>query len=294
VVGRQMDLDDVLNDCRVPEDEELRREVVEDISCPGCGDSIDAWYEVGIRFNFEIEHERAIERAERRFGPGLRAFAAFLEQFPMLGASHPLGRRILREIGDFPKRLLEQATWYRARRIESGREFFSEDMRLPERDSVLSPGRFNHLGQAHWYLASSADTAACEVLDKGEKIVWVQKWIVGPIEPILDLVRFGADDAEPVTDVRAKDLPLLAAAMIFGGHLNRPADRKRGWRPEYFIPHYVSDAAKNAGFKGIRFDSRRGAGLNLVIFDSAASVTPDGKPELFNLETAFEDSAFEY
>ena len=119
VVGRRTDLDEVLDTCGVPEDEDFREEVVAGICCPGCGDSIDAWPEVGIRFDFETAHERAIKRAERRFGPKLYAFASFLETFPMLGASHPVGRRILKEIGAFPKARLKRGTWFRARRSKA-------------------------------------------------------------------------------------------------------------------------------------------------------------------------------
>ena len=41
---------------------------------------------------------------------------------------------------------------------------------------------------------------------------------------VLDLVGFGPDDPEPVSDSKVEELPLLATAMIFGGHLNRDVD----------------------------------------------------------------------
>ena len=165
-------------------------------------------------------------------------------------------------------------------------------MKIPDPDDVVSPGRFNHLGQAHWYLASSDYTAVAEVVEAEEEIAWLQKWMVGPIEPVLDIVRFGADDSVPLTDAKAEDLPLLAAAMIFGGHLNRPTDKKTGWKPEYFIPHYVADAAKRAGFKGIRFTSSKGLDVNLVIFERDVPIEADGGPELLDLKKYFKDSPF--
>ena len=122
------------------------------------------------------------------------------------------------------------------------------------------------MGQAHWYLASSEYAAAHEVLNKGEAIVWMQRWNVEQLDSILALVVFEPDDPDPVTDAQADDLPLLATAMIFGDHLNRDVDRTGGWKPEYFIPVYVADAAKHAGFKGIRFTSTHSfRDVNLVL-----------------------------
>jgi hypothetical protein len=291
VVGLCTDIEDVLNDCGVPEDDDFRSEVLSGVNCPGCGDSIDSWTEVGVRFAFEIEHDNAVERAGTRYDRKLCAFSEFLEKYPMLGAAHPMGRRILKEIGGFPRARLKRATWFRARRLGDGRELCPDDMRVPDPEkAIVSPGRFNHLGQAHWYLASSEYTAVSEVVDEGEDIAWLQKWIVNPVEPVLDLVQFGADDPFPVTDAKATDLPLLATAMIFGGHLNRPSDRRRGWKPEYFIPHFIADAAKSAGFRGIRFSSTRGLDVNLVIFDSDAPVEADGQPFLYNLKDLYCDT----
>ena len=292
VVGQRTDLSELLDTLGVPEGETFRGEVLEGIECPGCRDAISSWYEVGVRFPFEVDHERAIERAETRYGTKLRDFAEFLERLPMLGASHPLGRRILKEIGGFPKARLEPASWFRARRIKSGKRFTSDDLRIPDPSDVLSPGRFNHLGQAHWYLADNEYTAVAEVVGDGEEMAWLQKWQVGPIEPVLDLIVFGADDPVSRTDVPAKELPLLAAAMIFGGHLNRPVDRKKGWKPEYFLPHYVADAAKGAGFKGIRASSSRGAGVNLIAFDPGAPILADADPVILDLTTYFSSSPF--
>jgi hypothetical protein len=60
VKGHRMDLREVLDNCRVPENEEFRDEVITGLDCPGCGDSIGAWTDVGVRHDFELEHEDAI------------------------------------------------------------------------------------------------------------------------------------------------------------------------------------------------------------------------------------------
>ena len=123
-----------------------------------------------------------------------------------------------------------------------------------------------------------------EVVKEDEVIVWMQKWVVKGLERVLDLVVFGPDDPEPVSDSDAEALPLLATAMIFGGHLLQDVDRTTNWKPEYFIPIYVADAAKRAGFEAIRFSSSRSYGdPNLVVFSKDAVITADGKPFQFNL-----------
>lgn len=286
VIGKRIELEEVMDNCGVPlGDEDLREEILSGLVCPGCSDNLSEHYEVGVKFDFEIAHERAVDRATEEFGERLWDFARSLEN-PMLGANHEIGNRILGEIQSFPKACLEGSTWFRARRIEDGRELGVEDMRVPNPEQVaIPPGRFNHLGQAHWYLASSKYAAAQEVLDKGEAIVWMQRWTVERLDSILDLVVFGPDDPEPVTDAQVEDLPLLATAMIFGDHFKRDVDRRGVWRPEYFVPIYVADAAKHAGFKGIRFTSTRSyMEVNLVIFDSDAPVKGDGKPFMYNVK----------
>ena len=140
VIGNQTDIDEVLDGCGVPQDEELRHRVLADLNCPGCGDSLSAHHEVGVKFDFEIEHERAVDRAIEEFGDQLWEFAAFLEEYPMLGAAHPVGRLILDSIGSFPRTRLDESTWYRARRVNKhGRELGVDEMRVPDPRAVPVP-----------------------------------------------------------------------------------------------------------------------------------------------------------
>ncbi len=43
--------------------------------------------------------------------------------------------------------------------------------------------------------------------------------------------------------------------------------RDSPWKPEYFVPRYIADCAKEAGFRAIRFRSARAFGTNLVVFE---------------------------
>jgi hypothetical protein len=102
-----------------------------------------------------------------------------------------------------------------------------------------------------------------------------------------DLLSFSADDPRRISDARVEDIPLLGVAIIFDGFLSRPAER--GWKPEYLVPHFVMDAAKLAGFAGIRHESAKDRGINLVIFDPEAPLLAINAPEKMRLNDPARD-----
>ena len=274
------------------------------LKCSNCHGSIDEWDDIGIKPNYQVEEDAAVEYATRRWGKKLTDFSAFLATYPMLGATHPVGKRILQEIDKFRKLTLPEGVWFRGRRIDAaGRKFTPDDLRVPDPSTVaIGVGRFNHHGQPHWYLAEHERTALEEVLDPGETLAWVQRWKVAELSDVLDLVleRRGFEffesflaDAEVAAGVvggaRISELPVLALAMMWGQHLDRPVDRKAGWKPEYFVPLFVMDAAKYRGFRGIRYTSVDGDGVNLVIFDRDAPVSNVGDPEIRELKDPAQD-----
>jgi RES domain len=278
--------------------------VVTLLKCSNCHGSIDEWDDIEIKPAHEVEEDAAVEYASRRWGKKLTDFAAFLATYPMLGAAHPVGKRILQEIDKFRKVTLPEAVWFRGRRIDAaGRKLTPADLRVPDPTTVaIGIGRFNHHGQAHWYLAEQERSALEEVLDPGETLAWVQRWRVTEMADVLDLVlerrgfeffeSFLADEeaaAGVVGGARADELPVLALAMMWGQHLDRPVDRQAGWKPEYFVPLFVMDAAKYRGFRGIRYTSVHGGGINLVIFDRDAPVTNVGDPEIRELKDLAHD-----
>jgi hypothetical protein len=276
----------VAHTVEVPED--LCDDVMSLVRCPQCGSDVHEWGEVGTEWPFEAAHRETIEAARRRWDKKLNDFASFLEKTPGLGAIHPIGKRLMKEIGRFEQVDLSEGVWYRARRDEGGRTFTTDDLRVPDPATIpIDIGRWNHPGQAHWYLADDPDGAMAEVLKRGEQIAWVQKWQIASIGRVLDLLSFGADDPYPVSDATVHSMPLLAVAMIFGGYLNRPADGN--WKPEYLVPQFVLDAAKHAGFTGIRCQSAKHGGINLVIFDRNSPITAIGIPEKMQLHDPARD-----
>jgi hypothetical protein len=96
ISGRPADLRDLLMNHRVPED--LQDEVVSRLRCPRCDSPLEARQEVGTKYAFEQQHEATVERALRKYREQLFEFDGFLRKFPMLGATHPFGKKILGEL----------------------------------------------------------------------------------------------------------------------------------------------------------------------------------------------------
>jgi hypothetical protein len=305
--GDRTDVQDFLAwTLRVPDN--MVESVARLLECGHCGNQIDRWDDFGVKPGYQVAEEVAIEKADRRWGKKLTDFGAFLEQYPMLGAASPVGRRILKEIDRFPRITIPEREWFRGRRIKTGEKYTADHLRVPDPDAAVVPvGRFNHPGQAHWYLTATQEAALREVLDEKEKIGWLQRWSVGQLSDVLDLtlepktfdyyesfLRDGEPDADALPDTAAAaEIPRLALAMLAGDHLNRPQDRSVGWKSAYFVPLFVMDAAKLRCFRGIRFTSVRGPGANLVIFDKGADVTAVGDPEITELKDPFTDAAID-
>ncbi|MCO6416499.1 RES domain-containing protein [Siccirubricoccus sp. KC 17139] len=74
-------------------------------------------------------------------------------------------------------------------------------------------------------------------------------------------------------------------ALLTAG-LNAVMDRLRPglgspWKPEYFVPRFVADAARAVGFRGILYCSTRFKGYNAVLFGWAAGeIRPEGRPSI--------------
>jgi len=289
IFGHHTDIEELLYSYDVPE--KLKDDVVDLLVCPGCQNPIERGQDVGVKFDFEIEHEEMLERAERLFSERLFDFSRFISRFPYLGGQHHLGQEIIKTIEKFPRSSLKDQTWYRARRVESGRPFKVNDLRPPDPEKVEVPeGRFNHFGQAFWYLSSTSDATAAEVCDRGERIVWVQEWNIQELQDVLDLRAWLPDEDRAFDDEgHRKDIPLLAVALIFGDHATKKPEGGIGWKPEYFVPRFVADVARNAGFSGILFRSPRHYEQNLVVFDREAPFEPVDEPRLIELPSEFDE-----
>lgn len=259
VQGGRVQLGDYLEDRRVPQD--LHDDVAKRLNCGNCGTgNFDVDSDIGLPSSGEIAYAERWRSWGKKYSAKLDAFGTFLSRYPYLGASHPLGREVRRMIGDYEVTEIEPASWWRARRAEDARSFQTKNMLPPDESCPVPEGRFNHYGQRVFYVAGEAETALAETLDheKNEVLAWVQEFHFPKIERVLDLLSPDWDEEDR--------LPLLALGLL--SHMDRLAPPHDSlWKPEYFVPRYIADCAKEAGFKAIRFRSARAYGTNLVLFE---------------------------
>ena len=267
---------DILERVDVPY--ECLEQVAALLRCPTCGDCHDLYEDVRIKSDGEIRYEVLIEEWETKHSHRLDNFYEYLSKFPYLGAAHEVGSEIHASMGKFPVSTIADQIWFRARRIKSGKSLTSSDFPPPDPSQVvISEGRYNHHGQSAFYLANDKEGAAIECVDEGETLAWVQQFRLTHVENILDLTleENWADD----------DWSVLVVGLLHSGALEHPVKRTVGWKPEYFIPRYIADCAREAGFSGILFKSTRHWADNLVLFSFDESVaTAQGDPEIVQIK----------
>lgn len=283
IFGCPTPLHDLLGNANVPED--LEDKVTALLVCPKCNGPFESWQDVGTKYAFELNHEGMLAGAAGKYYEPLIQFREFLKAYPSLGAMHPVGKRILREVERFPKSVFPQRSCFRARPIEDVSDPTPEQMVPPNPHKHWIPGgRFNHAEQSHWYLTSSSDSAVAEVTSKDEKSAWVQEFDVPQMREILDLRAYGAEDDQAFDqDGETHDYPLIAGALIFGDLLYHAQERGIEVHPEYLVPRFVADAAKLRGYAGICHRSPRHSCENLVVFDPMLLFQAIGTPQFVTL-----------
>lgn len=283
VNGCETDVEELLDQNRVPEN--LKDDVLSLLSCPRCGSAIELGQDVGTKHHVELDLESKQEEA-RKLEPLIVDFIEFLREHPLLGASHLIGKRIQREIKDFPKVTLVRKNWFRGRKVQGAIPMKTGDLCPPEATEYEVPGgRFNNCEQAHWYLASTAEAAVAEVTSDQERCGWAQEWSVDPVDHILDVRAWDPESDRALDDNgEPHQFPLLAIALIFGDWMNQRPNPGSKFRPEYFLPRFIADAAKRAGFNGICYSSSRHFDENLVLFDAKLKLDPVGIPRLVFLD----------
>jgi hypothetical protein len=228
-------------------------------------------------------HPRAARSAHPPPEEALEEFAAHLARFPYLGLSHPVGRRIVAAVHHAPRSRLAAANWHRAR-LPNGPERHGPEALGPP-PATWSEGRFNHFGQTVFYLASTEQGACAETLPPGAKraIIWVQRFRVRRFDGLLDLAG-ATNEGVPTPRVRrGVGAELLTAGLNAVAEKLRP-DPRSPWKPEYFVPRFVADVARAAGFRGILYCSTRFDGYNAVLFAwTRREVVPVGEPRILDV-----------
>ena len=281
VIGDQTALDTLLDENDVPDD--MRDDVAACLTCPGCGnEGFQRYDDIGVHTVEELEDERRWNEWYAKWQPQLDDFAGYLRKYPYLGAKHRMGRKILRSIGEFSVSTISDEVWWRARKPNESKAMSIGDMVAPPAAAAKSEGRFNHYGQVVLYLASNPTGALAEVLDRnaGECIAWVQEFALANVAEIIDLTA-----PEPW---KLDNRSLLTVGLDHNLKQWIP-DPESPWKPEYFVPRFIADAAREAGRGGIVFESHKHYEKNLVLFNAAhPGVKPQGQPKLLVVSNAKE------
>lgn len=268
-------LNDVMIDADVPE--ECREEVAELVSCPYCGDHHDIWDEVGVKSQGELRYEALMNEWFAKDANQLDEFYGFLTKYPYLGAAHDFGKKLRDGIATFPSTTLTDQVFYRARRITSGKPYTLADFMPPDpAKHSVGEGRYNHAGQSVMYMADGKDGAAIECVADAEDRAWVHAFRIRQVDKILDL-----SDEEAWAN---EDMPALACGLMHTGAVREFSDRTSSWKPEYFVPRFIADCARENGFNGILFKSVRHSQSNLVLFTyDATNIIAEGNPEIIQI-----------
>jgi len=253
VLGQKTDLEDLFNEYEVPE--ALRDMVADGLCCNNCGVNLSREADVGLKTQEQREIDKKWEFWHKNYDPRIDEFQEFLSKYPYLGLSHKIGQEIQSKISGFSKTNIADKDWWRARKPKSSKKLTSNKMYPP--DFPRSEGRFNHYGQRVFYLASTQEAALSETLEEGDCFAWVQKFHIKKADNLLDLAPFFQDE------INIPIIMLGLNAKLFKSQV----DKSCPWKPQYFITRFLSDCAKEQGYKGIVFNSPKHYDENLVLFD---------------------------
>lgn len=274
------DLYDLLQDYEVEEKD--MEEALEGFDCPRCGTSLEEPYAaVSVKTEYDRQVAKIFDELDNdKITKRLVDFNNFITSLPYLSILHPVGKDIFACIGKAPTFDITNEKWFRARLLnDESRIFSSDEMKAPDPNRVyIKEGRYNHTGQSFLYLSSDSKTAFLEIKSSKENTCVMQEFTVSNLKNILDL-RFNYNDIPT-------DVDIIYLALIYNGYLDQVSEKKSSWKPEYFIPRFVADAARNYGYSGIIYTSAASLfGSNLTIFDCKSNnIAPNNRPFLYEEE----------
>lgn len=279
ILGEKTTVEEIFDDINCPEN--IRDEIAKHLSCGSCSAEIYSRYDiVGTESRYESEMDSFVEKAMKKHGRELLDFNEFLGKYPSLAQGHPLGRKLFKEISQkkTPSFSIENEKWIRARQVSDSKLFDIEDMKAPP-IGKSSEGRYNHGGQSVLYMAQYKETAYLEAIgEEKASLIWKQEFKLKNIDNILDLKY-------EWTSLRMTYSSILIALLCSQVLENEVNNRESKWKPEYFITQYIGDCARYAGYTGIRYNSTKDIGYNLVLFEpkrllDEGKVVPIEEPEI--------------
>jgi len=282
ILGEKTTLEEIFDELDVPE--RFRGDIPKHITCDNCGSSnFDRYDTVGKEDHFDLETQKRIRLAERKYRRKIDELQSHLYKYPSLALTTALGRKIHKEI--LSGNVLDlsiSGKWYRGRKASSSEVYESKDMQAPPIGRA-SDGRYHHTGQSVLYIANHKDTAIGEVLEDYFKpgLVWIQDYEIGGIDKILDL----RSDWNRIGMTESAILVALLSRRLLE---QKVEDRKSKWKPEYFVTRFIADCAQLAGYNGIMYSSTRSTGDNAIIFDVTTTlIKPVGDPTILVHKPSF-------
>ena len=278
LMGKPIEMDDLFYKLNIPN--EYWEDIIGNLVCPDCGnEEFGLASTVGIKHDYEIAFEKLLTDSIRKHKNDIVSFRKTLVSTPFLGLQHSIANTILDQLRSHPMPTVSiSGDFYRALKIDVKTRYTKRRM-LPKK-YFSSEGRFNHSGQYHLYMSRKEMTAFHEATYHADikDQAYVQKLtITNPITNVLDL-SYDYDNVNT-------DVPTLFVALFYTESLVRRKANKVAWKPDYLIPRFIMDCAKNAGYNGIKYNSARTHdGRNIVLFNNLKEVKPVGSPYLKELE----------
>lgn len=263
-----------LEDLSIPK--KFWEDVAKALSCSTCGADLDMSCDVGTATQDEEEEDELWGSWYETYSPRFDDFSKHLESYPYLGLLHSLGKEIAKDINKLSREPLGTAKWFRARQVENSKLLGRDDLFPPDPTAVAIPeGRYNHFGQQVFYLSDTKENAAREILGKAGGLAWVQEFTLSHIVDIANLCKYFIDKSA---------ISELLFGLAYTNVLAKPVERTLGWKPEYFVPRFIADSLRHAGYKGIIFRSPHHYGENLVLLEfNKAEITSTSEPSLVTL-----------
>jgi hypothetical protein len=257
--GVNYEVGDYLEDKCVPE--EYVDVIISYMECPQCGKVFkDYSAEIGVMSEYEAYFCHRYDEIVEKTKVPIQSFYDFLSKYPYLGLEHEVGLKIKEEIKEMDLIPITDELFYRARKIEKGKIFTHEDMLNPPQTITIPEGRFNHFGQSHLYLGNSEELCANEISNGKEELLCIQKFKIKQLTRVLDLSTLIYED-------NIDERPLFFSGFFISKKISTLKSTDKSWTPEYFIPRFIADIAKNNEINGIIYSSQKTHGKNLVIFD---------------------------
>lgn len=174
----------------------------------------------------------------------LMNFMTFLSETPMLALRNVVGKKIFRVVSHFPLLIdFDESVYYHSRaRKKDIAPYVWQQMRTAPYGEPM-PGRYNHVGQAHFYFANTPDGTISEIekhmskQDKNESVI--QTAIISPMRKI------------NMIDLSAKS---MKGYNVFLKYIRFPLGDDTSKSPRvYLIPSFVSECCKECGIGGIKY-----------------------------------------